>query len=675
MKQKKFNGQKAFRFRRFVRKSYSAFNSMHRIVSIGVVAGYMLTFANTTSAYAQSTVSHALQDTTSMEKELDEITVTASRVPTPINQTAKLVTVITKREIEQAPVQSIQDLLVYAANIDVIQRGAHGVQADISIRGGSFDQTAILLNGINLSNSHTGHYSFDIPINLSDIERIEIIEGPSSLIYGASAFSGGINIITQKQPDSKAYIRLGAGMHDLYEVEARGAVKLGIVTNQLSFGYNTSGGYIANSDYDIYNALWQTGIAFNKNNKIDIQLGYNDKQYGANTFYTAAYPNQYEKTKTYLGSVSGKFGSKLKILPSVYWTRHADRFDLTKGSEAGRNHHRNDMYGGSLIFSYKSVIGTSSFGGELRKEEILSSKLGKPVGKDHGKHYTMYDSRTTTSAVLEHNLPIDKFIFSAGVLLNHNSLTDDVQFFPSVSAAYQPNTKIKIYTTWGKGTRMPTFTDLYYTTETHTGNETLKPERSESVDLGFKYTDRLFTAYVTGYLMWGRNMIDWVKEKPKDKWSSWNLTELNKQGIDMGIKFKIGEVVPLFGKNSTLAVDYTRIHQNRNDISLISNYALNYLRDKFTAQFNHRIYENLSASWHFRYQKRMGSYLKYEDLKPVIQKPFSAFSTLDLKINYFYRNFNFTVNLNNIYDTDYFDLGNIPQPGFWLTGGVSYTFK
>ncbi|WP_291128669.1 TonB-dependent receptor, partial [Dysgonomonas sp. UBA7698] len=203
MNQKQVNKQQAYRFKRFLRKAYSAFNSMHRLVNIGVVTGCALTCLHVSLASAQTTSNEQQQKV--MEKELDEVMVTASRVEMPINQTAKLVTVITKEQIEQAPVRSIQDLLVYAANIDVIQRGGHGVQADISIRGGTFDQNAVLLNGVNLSNPHTGHYSFDIPINLSDIERIEIIHGPSALIYGASAFSGGINIITKKSADYKAY--------------------------------------------------------------------------------------------------------------------------------------------------------------------------------------------------------------------------------------------------------------------------------------------------------------------------------------------------------------------------------------------------------------------------------------------------------------------------------------
>ena len=185
MNPKKNYQKDVFRFRRFSQKAYSAFASMHRVVNIGVITGCVLTAVPSTG-FAQSTEGGQKKPELA-EQELEEVMVTASKVATPINQTAKLVTVVTKEQIEQAPVQSIQDLLVYAANIDVVQRSGNGVQADISIRGGSKDQTAILLNGINLSNSHTGVYSLDIPINLSDIERIEIIHGPSALIYGASA--------------------------------------------------------------------------------------------------------------------------------------------------------------------------------------------------------------------------------------------------------------------------------------------------------------------------------------------------------------------------------------------------------------------------------------------------------------------------------------------------------
>lgn len=670
-KQKQFYESGVYRFKRFVRKGYSAFNSMHRVVTIGVVTGSMLTFVHVTSTTAQTAAQQAPEKL--LEDELEEVTVTASRMETPVNQTAKLVTIITKEQIEQAPVQSIQDLLVYAANIDVIQRGGHGVQADISLRGGTFDQNAILLNGVNLSNPHTGHYSFDLPVNLSDIERIEIIHGPSALIYGASAFSGGVNIITKKKADYKAFASVEAGMHKLRGLEARGSVKTGIALNSLSVGYNSSEGYIANSDYDIYNVLWQTHFNLENTSKIDLQLGYNDKKYGANTFYSAKFPNQYERTSTYMGSVKGTFGSKLKIIPIIYWNRHHDQFDLVKDTDFGRNFHRNDTYGANLIFNYRWKLGITSLGGELRKEDIMSSVLGKPMAEPHRK-YKMYDDRTNTSAALEHTINLEKFVISAGVLMNHNSLqSGEYEFYPSVNITYRPVDELNISSSWTKSTRMPTFTDLYYTTETHDGNDGLKPEKSESLDLGIKYQNSTISTYLTGFILWGRNMIDWVRVE--DKWASWNLTEVNTQGVEMGIKIRLANMLPVLGKQSFLSLDYARMHQSSDSKDLLSLYSLNYLRDKLTTQFHHHIYRGLTAGWYFRYQKRMGFYEKYENLEKVANVDYPAFSTLDLKLNYTYDDISFNISLNNLYNTHYFDRGNIPQPGFWLTGGISYTFR
>jgi len=189
---------KAFRFKRFARKSYSVFNSLHRVVTIGVLSGCALMSAHAVSVEPVERIMTQLSSDSIPPTELDEVVVTASRVDLPLNLVARQVTVISGRDIERAPVRSIEELLQYVAGVDILQRGPHGVQADISLRGGSFDQTSILLNGINLTSPHTGHYNFDIPVNLSDIERIEIVQGPSSLVYGAGAFAGGINIITKK---------------------------------------------------------------------------------------------------------------------------------------------------------------------------------------------------------------------------------------------------------------------------------------------------------------------------------------------------------------------------------------------------------------------------------------------------------------------------------------------
>lgn len=679
MNQKKtFQPGKVYRFRRFVNRAYGAFCSMHKVVNIGVLAGCVLTFAQVTETSAQSTLKTDESQKIS-EQELDEIIVTASRVEVLLEQSPKQITVISREQIQQAPIQSIQDLLQFASGIDVIQRGGHGVQADISMRGGSFDQTAILLNGVNLSNPQTGHYSFDIPINLNDIERIEIIHGPSSIVYGASAFSGGINIITRKNPNNTAYANIQAGGHKLFNIETGGSFKTNATTNQLSFGYSTSDGYIRNSDYNILNLLWQTRLKVD-DARIDIQMGYNDKRYGANTFYSPSYPDQYDKTNSYLVSVRGETGQQLKFIPQVYWNRHNDCFQLFRDGTlnlptwyVGHNYHRTDVYGSNLNLQYRSAIGITSLGAEFRNEGIVSNVLGKEMNEPDDR-FTKSDNRTNISYALEHNVILKRLSVLVGILANYNtSIRGDYRFYPSLNTSYRVSDNFKVYASWNKATRMPTFTDLYYTTVTHIGNSDLKPENSEALEFGINYNRSYMKAYITGYSMTGKNMIDWVKENPEDKWESKNLTRINKKGVDVGAKFYLNEILAIFKPSSSIDIAYTRLHQDKSSNNLISNYALNYLRDKFTCQLTYPIHPNIIASWSFRWQKRMGTYLDYEDRETPQVKSFPAFSTSDLKINWTLQRFNLNLTANNIFDKKYFDLGSIPQAGFWLIGGVSYT--
>lgn len=657
----------AFRFKRFANKSYSAYNSMHKVVSIGVLSFATLTCAAQKEAVAQG--KDTIKINQIADKNLDEVVIWAS-ADEPVNQVAKIITTITREEIGRLKPQSIQDLLSYAASVDIQTRGSHGVQADVSIRGGSFDQSAILLNGINISNPQTGHYSFDIPINISDIERIEILHSPSAIVYGASAFSGGINIITKKNIDNELSAKLEGGSYGLFAGEIGGAYRIKNVDNRLSMGYKQSDGYIENSDYRIFNLLYGSRVNL-KENKIDIQLGYNKKNYGANTFYSAAYPNQYDNTSSVLTSVKGEFGSKLKFLPSIYWNRHYDRFELIKNSGKSNNH-RSDVLGSNLNMQYHSKLGLTNFGLELRNESILSNVLGLMMSSPIGD-YTKKDNRLNLSYMLQHNIKYKGFTMAMGVLgFENTSFKQAFKLYPSLSVDYKINNNINVFSSYSQSSRLPTFTDLYYTTKTHIGNTDLKQEESESVELGSKYRNRYFLSYISGFWLGGKNMIDWVKKNPEDKWESKNITKMSKFGLEVGVKLFLNEMISVLKYPTTLKIDYSRMNQEVIKNDYISNYALNYLRDKLTAQLYLPLYrDKLSATISFRYQKRMGQYLKYEDLKPTQKEDYPAFTTTDISLNYNFKNFNIYCNMNNIFNTKYFDLGNVPQPGFWLIGGVS----
>ena len=183
-------------FRQFGNKGYSLFACLGREVVCSVLSVTTLTYASAESVSTDPVVTDSAAMTTAREMVLEEVSVTGSRAPLTKSQAARMVTVLDRADIAQAPVQSINDLLKYAIGVDVRQRGPIGAQTDISIRGGTSEQIILLLNGINICDPQTGHNAMDLPVDLSDIVRIEVIEGPAGRIYGTSSLVGAVNIVT-----------------------------------------------------------------------------------------------------------------------------------------------------------------------------------------------------------------------------------------------------------------------------------------------------------------------------------------------------------------------------------------------------------------------------------------------------------------------------------------------
>ncbi|MDR0733478.1 MAG: TonB-dependent receptor [Dysgonamonadaceae bacterium] len=667
MKQKILTQKQAFRFRRFARKSYAVFNSLHKVINTGVIAGCMLTFAAATETTAQNRT--ALAPDSIPEQELEELIVTGSKAELTMSQTAKPVTIITRDEIARQPAESVADLLKSIVGMDVRQRGANGVLSGVAVRGGVFEQTAILLNGVNLTNPQTGHYNLDLPLNLSDIERIEIIQGPASLLFGAGAFSGGVNIVTKKISDTGLALEAKSGMHNLFEVNAREAVKTGDAAHSLSAGYAADDGYTRNSDYQIIHALWQSNFSVNDHATVDVQCGLDDKQYGANTFYSAAYPDQYDETRSLFAALKAATGTKLKVAPQLYWSRHFDHYQLIRNQPTGENFHRTDVFGLNLNLQYRWKAGITCFGGEIRNEGIISSNLGKD-SLHNRKPYLLADNRTNFSAFIEHSLALERFTLNLALLANYNTaFTDDAGFYPSINAAYRFLPHWQIFVSWNNATRTPTFTDLYYKGRTHKGNSDVRPEKSVSVELGFKYIHPVVCLSANGFAMQGANLIDWVKQHPDSLWESRNLTDLDKYGVETNLTLDIAKVFPKM-RGARLRLGYMFMRQTKDASGLISNYVMDYLKHKFTVGLSHPIGKNLSADWQFRWQDRAGSYTKYENPQtPGVETPYKPFSIADVKLNWKMNRLNLFLNINNLFDTYYFDLGNIPQPGIWISGG------
>ncbi len=740
-------------FHRFCRGGYAIFASLHREVRIGVLTVSMLVSVNIPKVQALQITAAPASDDEPEDKELAEVSVAGTMSPLTALQAARIVGVITRQQIEASAAQSVNDLLKSAVGVDVRQRGGFGIQTDISINGGTFDQITLLLNGVNISSPHTGHLAADFPVSLSDIERIEILEGAASRVYGASAFGGAINIVTKAPPvreesgwrtDSTKINQfdfdagLQGGSYSTFGGDARIAFSSrkpllskmggGGGGSSLSFAYLRSSGATVNSDFSRANAYLR-GCYDHTDFTVDWQAGYSHKSYGANTFYSAAYPNQYERNSRFIISVGAETKGRVHLRPEVYWHRLYDNFELIRGTTTGENFHRTDVHGVRLTAAIRWALGRTALGAEIREEGIYSTTLGQPladisrhcVPHEEDVYYTHHDSRTNFSFNLEHNILLPRFTASFGLLANKNTRFDDhLRFYPGIDLAVTPAPRWRLFASYNKGFRLPTFTDLYYKSPTHEGNQGMQAEESHSFQLGTTITisptslyggERLRTenrlkmkkrpsiqnggGAFTLKLFYhrGHNLIDWVMYAPDDIYHSANFN-LDNMGVQAEANWRFSSFI-MQNSPLTLNLSYAFIHQRRHDDPPVykSNYAMEYLRHKLVVRLDHMIWSTssrqfpssskkrnrggaLSASWNLRWQNRMGSYIRYENAQSTGELvPYKPYATLDLKLRWTAPRYELWAEGSNLFNRRYYDLGNVPQPGIVVLAGVRVKFS
>lgn len=375
------------KFTHFSNRSYSLFAVIGKEVIIGVLS--VATLQNATANSVSIETNRINSDTTVTNKNivLDEVSVMGTRAPLTISQQARMVTVLSREDIQAAPVQSVNDLLKYAVGVDVRQKGPLGALTDVSIRGGNSEQITVLLNGVNIGDAQTGHNAFDFPVEMSEIERIEILEGPAGRVYGTSSLLGAINIVTKTPPQTSLSARIEGGSYGYLSTGARANLAKGKWNNQISGSYTRSDGYLRNKAGRL-NADYKNGKAFFQGNYNDEQIavswhaGMSLKDFGANTFYGAKYDDQFEHTfKTFTAIQAENKKGLFHLRPSIYWNRSMDRFELFRNApeKYAFNYHRTDVYGVNLNAYFDWTLGRTAFGAELRHENLVSGNLGEPL--------------------------------------------------------------------------------------------------------------------------------------------------------------------------------------------------------------------------------------------------------------------------------------------------------
>ncbi len=678
MKQNKITESKTFRWKQFNRKSYAVFCSLRKF-HIGVLAVSTLVAVPVEKMVAQNREMPAQIK----EYELEELEVTGSRAPLKLNEAARMVTVLTREEIQGAPVQSINDLFKYALGVDVRQRGDMGIQTDISIRGGTFDQITLLLNGTHINNPQTGHNAAEFPVNIDDIERIEILEGAASRVYGTAAFTGAINIVTRRPSDNEVAVHLLAGEHGLLGSGSSLYYTRGNLSSHVSGGYNRSDGYMSGTDFTAqrayYRGLWTTPEVH-----VAWQFGFTNKDFGSATFYSARYPDQFEHTRRYMVSVQAETQGKFRFIPTVYWTRNEDRFELERGNDRDIpfNYHLSDVYGVNLNSYVVTRMGKTAFGAEMKNEHIVSTTLGNelddPVEVGQGGYYYTHGvNRTNIGFYGEHNFLLERFSLSVGILANRNTGLDNrFRFYPGIDASYRVTASQKLYASWNMALRMPTFTELYYQdTDIRKGNPHLRPEETQAFEIGYKGEFTGFRPVISAFYYKGKNMIDWIQVPGDEIWYSVNHTRLNNMGVELSGVWEFPELLNRKTILNRLYVGYAYLHQSKDtDPGYKSQYALEYLKHKVIARLEHRIYSKLTAEWAFRWQNRMGSYEKIENKVSLGYRNYPSYALADLRLTWQEKRYQLFAEANNLLNRNYIDLGNIPQPGFWFKAGGTVRF-
>ena len=666
---RQFNQRKAIRFRQFSRKGYALFACLGRVVTIGVLSVATLRSAAVTTDSVSVVgdvyvVGDSVANTPDKEATLDDVEVTGSRAPLALGQAARMVTVLSRDDIQAAPVQSINDLLKMAVGVDVRQRGPLGAQTDVGIRGSTQEQITILLNGINICDPQTGHNTFDLPCDLSDIIRIEVLEGPASRVYGTSSLVGAINIVTNDGKSKRSEVRVEGGSFGYLSA----AAKLSIVDSQLSINYTRSDGYqrsktgALNSDYSGVKAFYQGAYA-KEQIRLNWHAGVSTKGWGSNTFYSAKYDEQYEHTTKLFTALQGETEGFIHFRPAIYWNRSYDRFELIRGSEAKVpfNHHRTDVFGINLNSYFDWQWGRTALGAEFRNEDIVSGNLGEPLNNPHG-HYKYGLNRSNLSFYLEHNLLLKKFTISAGLIAVKNTWNEmPFTLYPGIDASLRLGDHWKLYASYNASLRMPSFTELYYSVGGHKADKYLKAEEMQALEGGIKYSSHRITAKASIFHHHARNMIDWVMDtrEADPVWQSVNHTKIN----------TLGEEITLNSQLSSLnfQLSYCHLHQSKDEQPFLqSQYSLEYLRHKMTAQLQMHLWEAFDLTLNYRWQDRMGSYTTVDGEV----RAYHPYSVVDARLSWDQAGYAIYLEGNNLTNHRYVDYGNVVQPGCWITAGI-----
>ncbi|MDD5496168.1 MAG: TonB-dependent receptor [Candidatus Omnitrophica bacterium] len=581
--------------------------------------------------------------------QLEKIVVTPSRLPAQGGFAARSVTIIDGSIPEASIYTSIPDTIGAIGGIDIRRRGPEGVQADINIRGTTFEQNSVLIDGVRVNDPQTGHFNLDLPLTLEDIERIEILKGPASSIYGPNSFGGVINVITKRPEADKVTINSSGGSYDYFDINSSVSSVSGPLTNRFSIEEKRSTGYMPETEFNIF-SLSNTSSLKTLFGIYDFFFGFLKKDFGADSFYSNLFSNEEEHTDTRFFKIDGEIEKdNLRIEPKLFLRRHRDKFMLDTNRPGWQtNYHTTYDYGIETNFVFEHPFMDVSYGFEVSRDRIDSTNL-QTHKRDNLSLFTELSPKI-----------LDDLYLNIGIREDHFS-SFGWECSPSVSAGYRLSDQLTVRGSAGRSYRIPTFTDLYYGDSANIGNSALRPESAWSYEAGMDYKIKFLELSATYFHRDTYDTIDWTRPLPTDPWRASNIGSVRTNGFELSLSLK---PVNLFGSSpvKNIFFDYTTLDSyNKHDY--LSKYALDYLKQHMTAGLEYE-FMGFRNSWVINYKKRIG------DSGFVVADTRVSKNILDKKgvILEAY------LDISNIFDIDYSEQSNVPMPGRWIKSGVKFEF-
>lgn len=465
------------------------------------------------------------------------IVVTGVYEPLPLGEADRSIRQIDIRHNDLVS-NSLEDFLREDASVDLQERGVNGTQADVAMRGGTFEQTLILVDGFRMNDLQTGHHDMDLPFPVDTFSDVEILHGAGSTLYGSDAVGGAINFITQPPRVSELRLRTGFGNFGVNQESAMGSLVDGRLAEQLSFARDYSSGFMPDRDYRDLALASLTDFSTVLGTS-ELILAHNDRPFGANQFYGPY--DSWEHTNTYFVGAKQDLGKSTQL--SFAYRHHRDRFVLFREDPlAYQNLHALQSFQAAVRRRQWLSNNTHFFyGAEGYNDSIHSSNLG-----DHSR------GRVAAYAALD-TRALNRFSFNLGA---REEFYRSVQgeFSPSASAGYWLNSHLKLRGNVSHAFRVPSLTDLYYHDPTSVGNANLRPERAWDYETGVEWNGpRRLRGDLTLFDLREQDVIDYMRDSPTAVWQATNIDQLDFHGVESSLHAAIT-------RSQQLDLSYTAMH-------------------------------------------------------------------------------------------------------------------